>query len=158
MGAIRSYLLQIISSALICGILIRLIGNKGLLSESVKLLAGVYMALTVLNPWMNIRIGGLQDVIGDVSTNAEAATQEGKKAALSAMSDIIKQRSQAYILDKATSLGACITVEVRLSRDEVPYPVGVTISGAVSPYAKSILSSYITENLGISMEDQTWIA
>lgn len=157
MDGIREYLLQIISAALICGILLRIMGKKGMLTETVKLLAGVYMTITVLSPWVNIPTGSLEDITGDLSLDAEALAQEGKNSAQEAISAIIKERSETYILDKASSLGVSLTVEVRLTVDALPYPAGVTLSGPISPYAKSILADYISDNLGISMEDQKWI-
>lgn len=158
MDGIRSYLLQVISSALICGILIRLMGKKGLLTEAAKLLAGVYMTITVLSPWVNIRLGSLQDITGNISIDAQAAAQVGKNSAKETISEIIKERTRTYILDKATSLGVTISVDVMLNEDTVPYPTAVTLTGRVSPYAKSILTAYIVDNFGISSEDQTWIA
>ena len=157
MDDIRSYLLQIISSALICGILIHLMGKKGLLTELVKILAGIYMIITVMSPWVNIPIVRLQDITCDISAEAETAVQDGINSSREAISKIITERTQTYILDKATSLGINISVDVRLTEDMVPKPSAVTLSGPVSPYAKSILAAYIVDNFGISMEDQTWI-
>ena len=157
MDGVREYLLRLICAALVCGLLTRLMGNKGLLSELVKLLAGVCMAITVLSPWVDIPKLRLEEITRDFTFNAEAFTESGKNSAYRAMADIIKERTEAYILDKAKALGAEITVEVDLSVDEIPYPTGATLEGAISPYGKSLLSSYISENLGISMEDQTWI-
>ena len=157
MDAIGNYLLQILSTALICGILVRIMGHKGLLTETVKLLAGVCMAITILSPWVNIRLDDMQDIALDFTRDAEAAAEEGKNSARKAISDIIKSRTETYILDKASSLGVTITVEVQLTEDTVPHPAFVTLRGPVSPYAKSVLSNYISDNLGIGMEEQKWI-
>lgn len=157
MDGIRGYLLQVISSAVVCGILTRLMGNKGLLTETVKLLAGVYMVISVLSPWVDIFLWDIGDLTGDISVNAEAFTEDGKNSAYQAMADIIKSQTEAYILDKANALGAEITVEVSLGGEEFPFPAKVTLSGTISPYGRSVLSNDISENLGISMEDQTWI-
>ena len=157
MEGIRGYLLQILASALVCGILTRLMCNKGLLMETVKLLAGVYMTISVLSPWVDISFLDLGDLTGNISVNADALTEDGKISAYQAMADIIKSQTEAYILDKANALGAEITVEVGLEGEDIPLPAKVTLYGAISPYGKSVLSNDISENLGISMEDQTWI-
>jgi len=157
MDAIGNYLLRILTTALICGILVRITGDKGLLTEIVKLLAGVCMAITVLSPWVNIRLENMQDIALDFTVDAETAAEEGKNSAREAISDIIKSQTETYILDKAASLGITVTVEVQLTEDAVPYPAFVTLRGPVSPYVKSVLSNYISENLGIGMEEQKWI-
>ena len=157
MDGIRDYLLQILSSALICSILTRLMGNKGLLTEAVKLLAGIYMAISVLGPWLHLPKWDFTGLSGEITANADAITDSGKNSAYQAMADIIKAQTEAYILDKANALGASLTVEVSLTGGSVPYPHMVTLSGSISPYGKSVLITYISENLGISREDQTWI-
>ena len=156
MDSIRDYLIQIIAAALICGILTRMMGNKGLLGETVKLLAGIFLALTVLGPWVNIRLEDIRDFSADISVDGESVSAEGKNAAYAAVGDIIKARSEAYILDKAGSLGADVSVQICLTEDTLPYPSTVYISGPISPYAKSVLAGYITDHLGISLEDQIW--
>ena len=118
MEGIRTYLLQIISTALICGILIRLMGNKGLLTETVKLLAGVIMIITLLSPWVSIHLGSLEEITGNFSQNAESAVMEGKISAHEAISQIIKERSETYILDKAC-------VDRALEREEGKYDFAV---------------------------------
>ena len=158
MEDIRSYLLQVVSAGLICGILLRLVGKKGMLGETVKLLAGVYMTLTVFSPWVNVSVGSMQNFTGDISVKAEEAAQEGMNSSKYAISKIIKERTQTYILDKAASLGASISVEVTLTEDAIPHPAAVTLTGQVSPYVRSVLAAYIHENIGIGLEDQKWIA
>jgi hypothetical protein len=61
-------------------------------------------------------------------------------------------------LDKATALGAEISVQVHLSGDALPAPNGVTVEGAISPYGKTKLSGILEKDLGIPMEAQTWIS
>ncbi len=73
-----------------------------------------------------------------------------------ALSDIIKSRCEAYILDKAAGMDLSLTVEVGVSADEMPVPKTVRISGNISPYKKSKLKSILVNDLGIEEEDQTW--
>ena len=61
-------------------------------------------------------------------------------------------------MDKAESLGAELTVEVTLSDDELMVPCAVKLSGAISPYAKKVLSDTIAKDLGIQVEEQIWTA
>lgn len=157
MESIRNYLLGITAAALVCSILTRLLGSKGLLGTAVKLLAGIFMALTVVSPWVNIRLTSLGDFTQGISYDASAAAADGENSAMEAMAEIIKQQTQAYILDKAESLGAQLSVEVTVSGDDLPVPCAVRLEGQISPYAKSALSTCIAEDLGISVEEQIWI-
>lgn len=78
----------------------------------------------------------------------------GKRFADEEIEKIIIEQTQAYILDKADDFGAGLEVEVFV-KDLIP--CSVSISGPISPLAKSQLSRYISENLGIPSEEQNWI-
>ena len=82
---------------------------------------------------------------------------EGKSMAANQVADIIKSQSEAYILDKANRMGLEISVEVELDNDNNSIPSSVCISGNISPYAKKVLSEYITDCLGIAKENQKWM-
>jgi hypothetical protein len=52
---------------------------------------------------------------------------------------------------------ADIQVEVTVSTDALPIPVGVRIIGNVSPYVRTKLQQTLAEDLGIAKENQVWI-
>ena len=72
------------------------------------------------------------------------------------MSAIIKDRTEAYILDKAASMGLSLRVEVILSEEEIPKPITVKLWGTVPPYTKTRLRNWMEDTLGIGEEDQLW--
>ena len=76
--------------------------------------------------------------------------------AYQAMTELIKEKSQAYILDKAAELDASITADVTISEEELPKPLSVVISGQVSPYNRKRLESILETDLGIAKENQVW--
>lgn len=120
------------------------------------MLCGLVLAVIVLHP-----ISGLQmeDLAFDLLPSAgegERMADRGEKITRQAMADIIKSRTEAYILDKAAALEGSLTVKVTLSEDDIPVPVGVTLSGNLSPYARSQLTNVIEKDLGISKENQLW--
>lgn len=154
---IREYLIRVTAAALICGVATKLI-HKGVIGSVIKLSAGIFMALTVISPLINIQLDSIADFTFDIQSAADAAAAEGEISAREAMAQIISEQTAAYILNKAETLGAMLTVEVTVSEDEYQIPSAVKIEGSVSPYAKSVLSAYISENLGISTEEQTWIS
>ncbi len=157
MGSLQQYLLSVTGAALICGVVLRLLPKKGTAATMGKMLAGMFLAFTVIRPWGNIQLNRLEDFTGDLQVEAAQAVQAGKYETFSSLQSIIKDRCEAYILDKANALGLQLTVEVTLSTDEIPVPVAVRLQGNAGPYAKARLADRIQEDLGIDKEHQVWI-
>lgn len=154
MVAFRNYLISVTAAAMIAGIVIALTKKNGSISSIIKLLSGLFVAITILHPIVDLPLNDLQLRLDHVSFDSKEAVAYGKKAADEEMMQIITERSCAYIQEKANSLGADLQIEVFL-QDLIPSSVQIT--GAVSPYAKLRLSQYIANELGISLEDQLWI-
>lgn len=153
---IRNYLLGILAAAMICAIVTAIMGEKGPNVTLTKLIAGIFLAFTLIKPVVSMDLSGIihwTDGYGDIAAKAVAA---GESQTRKALGELIKQRTGAYILDKAQALNTALEVEVTLSDDDIPVPVAVRIKGKVSPYAKGRLQSIITEDLGIEKENQTW--
>lgn len=155
MEAIREYLLSVIAAAILSGIAVSLLGKKGTIGATVKLLSGVVMILTVAGPLADIRLDGQLALFSELTDDAYVAS--GENSAREAMAEIIKAKTEAYILDKAEELGVTLSVTVSLSQEQIPTPSAVILTGNVSPYAKQSLAQMLVEDLGISTEAQTWI-
>jgi len=156
MENIRNYLLSIIAAAIICSIITRLSENRGAQSKIIKLLCGVFLGITVISPLVELRIDDLNTYISDITLDGQDAVNEGTQIRLDALSESIKSNVEAYILDKAVSLGLELDVEVTLNEDEPPLPDSVSLTGKVSPFSKRNLTEYIEENLGIPEGRQLW--
>ena len=152
MEAIKSYLLAVTAAALICGIVGNLAG-KGNISKIVKLLCGIFMAATVIKPLVDIRLDNIYIFTHSLTVSSDFAVSQGEKFAAEEMARIIKQKTEAYILDKAKSHGAEISVEIALNNC---VPISVTIVGEVSPFVRSSLSTSIAQELNIPPEEQIW--
>lgn len=156
MESVRVYLLRITIASLSCGILASILGKKGLCGRTVKFLCGIVVILTVIGPLVNIQTEDFKRFFRDLTLNADAVTSSGQEIAINEYADIINDRVEAYILDKAESLGAKLTVEVTLSEDMPLVPCSVKLSGTISPYARKVLSDFIAKDLGINAEEQQW--
>lgn len=156
MDRIGAYLISVTAAALLSGMITRLSGG-GAVGAAVRLTAGIMMALVVVSPLVNIRLSSLAQLGSGIEQQAQQITADGENKAREELAAIITERTRSYILDKAEDLGAEIRVEVVLSQDSLPVPCAVTVYGAVSPYAKSVLSDCLEDELGILSEDQTWI-
>ena len=100
----------------------------------------------------------MKNYFDQFSISSDFAVQEGTLSAKYASSEYIKTKSEAYILDKATEMGADVNIDVVLSDDQLPVPAGITVCGAVSPYVKAKLSACIRDELGIAEDEQVWIS
>lgn len=156
MDGIREYLIQVTAAGLICGVVNTLVGKKGSVAASVRVMTVILMVVTMASPLVKLRLTGISDFLNEIRFDGSLYAQQGSQASKDAVSDIIKERTEAYILDKAASLGADIRVELALSQDELPVPVSVTIYGAVSPVGKRRLQEVIRDELGIPLEAQKW--
>ena len=152
----RQYLLSVTAAAILCAIVKGLTDKKGSPAALIKLICGIFLAITVLAPWTSINLSGLTDYMKSFTIDADAAAAEGADYAREETAAIIKSQTEAYILDKALSMGANLQVSVTLSEDTLPVPCAVTISGNISPYAKERLTLYIMDDLNIPEAQQTW--
>ncbi len=157
MNSIHKYLISIICASVICTIVNSFSGKKTANGAIIRLISGLYMAITLISPLVNIRLSDYSDYFDQFSMESSSAVSDGESAAVEEMYSIIKSKTEAYILDKAGSLDAVLDVEVTVNEDDPPVPCGVTITGSISPYSKEVLSRLIANDLGITKEDQNWI-
>lgn len=156
MESLRAYLIGLVAAAILTGIVTQLMGDKGTQGGMIKLISGLFLVFTVIAPIANIDLSGLRDFSADFSEAGEEAALIGEDITRESLAAVIKQRSEAYILDKAAGLDVELEVDVTVSDDKMPVPSAVLLRGKVSPYAKARLQSIIVQNLGIDKEKQIW--
>lgn len=156
MKAIGAYILSIACAATLVGIL-QSFFKKGSVTQLLRLIGGMYLTFTLINPITEINFNKLFETHWDVPIQGTDAAAYGQDLAQAQLQSIIKQQCEAYILDKATAYHAQLEVEVTLSQNEMPIPTAVRLQGSVSPYAKTNLQQWIQQDLGISREQQIWI-
>lgn len=157
MEEIRGYVLGIFCAAMICAVAKMLIGKEGPVAGAVCMAAGVFMILSVVRPWTTLKMPDWDLMAEGYTQQAQEICTQAQIQAQDALRVSIKQRTEAYILDKAESLGAQLVVEVSVEGAEIPVPGAVRISGRITPYAKQMLETMLTQELGIEPEEQTWI-
>ena len=156
MVSMQNYLLAVVSAAVFCAVVKRIVGNKGLHGNMIGLLTGLFMVITVISPWAKLRFDDLSVYFDGLEIEASRYVQDGESVAAIASSDIIKSQTQAYILNKAASLGLEVQVDVTLSNKDPWIPEAVTLTGTASPYLRQQLQSYIAQEIGIPEDMQTW--
>ena len=153
MGGIKTYFISICTAAACCGIITKIVPQKGSSGTIIKLLCGIFMLITFLSPVISIPIYDFWSYYEQLSQEAELISSEGEAASKKETDRVMQQQIQAYIQEKAIMLGAEVDINVSV-KDGIPY--AVTVSGAVSPYTKQSLSAYMKDQFGISTEEQLW--
>ena len=156
MEGIREYLVSVTAAALLCGIIRSLAGEKGGSGGLLGLICSIFLALTVIRPLKELDLKDISILPADLMAEAQSVSAQGAEYTREASEQIIKQRCEAYVLDKARELEAQIRVEIELSREGDPIPVSSRVTGELSPYAKGKLSRILKTDLGIPEEDQQW--
>lgn len=152
----NAYVSGVIAAAMICAIVLRFTGNKGTCGVMIRLIAGLFLAFTVISPVADLDLRGLSNFTAEFSEAGKLAAQAGQQSARQNIAEGIKAATEAYILDKAAAMDVALKVEVTLSKEDIPYPESVRLTGNVSPHAKSELQMLITRDLGIKKENQLW--
>ena len=157
MEVIASYIRGVCASGIFCAVLVQLLPEKSRISTIFRMLCGIVMVFAVVAPIRDLSLADIADDLSGIQSAKQDYIQLGEDLSREAVSAIIKERTEAYILDKAASLSGEITVDIGLSEDALPIPVSVTIHGNLSPYSRSALSTILVQELGIAKEQQTWI-
>lgn len=154
--ALREYILSVICTAIVCGVLQILVPN-GTSATLSKMISGLVITISVLSPVMNDHIIDWDNQFDHIISDSIFAVSAGENVA----SDLLKERiikdTETYILTKASELGANLSAKVDLSSEYPNQPIAVTMKGNISPYLKKQLTANIVTELGIPEEKQIWI-
>ena len=150
----RSWLLGIVLTSLAAG-LARQLAPKGREQAMVRLVGGLLLALAILRPLAGGRWEGLELEIGPLELQGAELAETYRKNQQEALSAIIAEKTEAYILDKANQLGLACTVRVTVAAGEsgIPLPVSAAVQGAYSP----ALAECMEEEVGIPAQKQIWL-
>lgn len=152
----RQYVLSVICAAAICGIVLGIV-RDGAPRAVLKILCGAFLAVTVASPLAGADFERVQSFVFPDELAAERMTASGEKMARLSLAAIIKENTEAYILDKATAQHGDLKVEITVSDDPMPIPVAAVLTGRVSPYAKSQIETILRTDLGIPKENVRWM-
>ena len=151
-AGVRQWLLGVVLTAFAGG-LARRLAPKGREQALVGLVCGLLLTLALLGPLAGLRQAEPEWAWNgpDQAALAEAYRQD-RQTALSA---VIAEKTEAYILDKADRLGLACRAAVTAAAGEsgIPLPDTVTIYGRFSPE----LAACIEEEVGIPAEKIIWL-
>ena len=154
--ALRTYLLSVSAAALLTALLEAVL-PKGSGTRIAALCCGFLMILTAVKPISGPDAEDLAQMLSRIRMESEQAATGVAVKNRELVCEIIKQRSETYILDKAAELGFRAQAEVTVTDGgEYPYPSAVTVRGNYSAGQRAALSGWISRELAIAPEEQEW--
>ena len=156
MDWVKEYILNIVAVGMITAICITLVQKNTSAGMIIKMLGGIFLVITLISPLVKIRFDDLGVLWEQISAEGDLLAQEGNDSTQEALSTVIKEDLEAYILDKADELGLTLKVTVQMDQHNAVMPQTVKLQGAASPYQKRLLSAFMEEELGITEAQQEW--
>jgi len=157
MEALGRYILSVTAAAILLSILRTIHGKKGTNAALVKLVGGLFLTFTVIVPVVDVDTGSIFSISMDLTEQGSAIAACAAADSSKQLQGIIKQRCEAYILDKALTYGVHLDVDVSLTDEEIPVPASVCLQGSISPYTKAVFGQWLEQDMGIPKEQQLWI-
>lgn len=157
---IRSWLIGMTCAAAIVAMAENLMPS-GTVRKIGKLTGALVLMLAILRPVLQLDGESFSAILSAYQINIEETAMEMGVENARLMKGIIEERTAAYILDKAHSLGieqCTIRVTARSGETERDYPVPdmVTVVGELSDEERKALSWRIEADLAIPAERQTY--
>lgn len=151
----RQYLLRVISISLLCSILPLIAGSGN--KKMLRLICSICLTIVIIGPVLDLDSElSVNDLFPDGA--AHSIAEQGKLHSIDAMAAIIKENTEAYILDKAELLGAQLHITVEVYGEEVPVPVSAILRGDITWDQRTQLEEILAGELGIPKEAQQWIS
>ena len=152
---LRDWILSMTGTALLCAAALRLT-PEGRVKPVVRLLCGVCMAAALLSPLLGAApLETYPLELQRYRARGAAIAGEGTAARRELDRDIIERETEAYILDKARSMGMPLKaarVALRWSAEGVWLPESAELTG---PY-NATLARLLEAELGIPPAAQNW--
>ena len=156
MQNLGQYILSVGLAALLIAILTEFSDKKSTTGMITRMICGLFLAFTVINPLTDLDFEILESFSEEAVQGAQPAVAAGTSLAEESMRQIIKQETEAYILDKARSLGFDLEPDVTVGDGACPVPESVRITGSIPTKSRNQLAEEFEKELGISKENQIW--
>ena len=152
MEFLRQWLLGVIACAMLVSVVQQLC-PEGSVRKLARFTGGLLLLCAMLRPLTTIELPGVDWDAGGYREAVARLELELGAAQENTMAEGIAAELEAYIEDKAESLGANVQAQVTMGTGSgAPLPERVTLRGAYS----AALAEAIEAELGVTKERQTW--
>ena len=156
MATLGRYIFSVTTAAIIFSILQSLLHKNSAAAMLVRLIGGLFLTFTVIAPVIDFDLDSILEQSWAYTSHAEDIAAAGQTIAAEQRSQRIKEQCETYIIDKAMSYQTQLDVDITLTNDEMPLPSAVLLKGNISPYVKSIIATWIQDEMGIPEDHQIW--
>ena len=149
---------SMIYTAMLCALL-TVITPEGRVKKAVKLMCSLAVIAAVLSPFLKLDMKSYSAYLSQYRNEADRIIGEAEDDSKNLNRTYIEDGCEAYILDKAESIGIVIEyVKVRAEWDTQGfwYPVSAEIVTDAGEAEKQKLSQLIEAELGIPADEQGW--
>ena len=150
------YIFSVTTAAIIFSILQSLLHKNSAAAILVRLIGGLFLTFTVIAPVIDFDLDSIFEQSWAYTSHAEDIAAAGQIIAAEQLSQRIKEQCETYIIDKAMSYQTQLDADITLTNDEMPLPSAVLLKGNISPYVKSIIATWIQDEMGIPEDHQIW--
>ena len=155
MNAFRTSLLSVASASLLTGVGLSLL-PKGRLHGVIRLVGALILIAVVVAPVIELDAQTFVSDVGEIKVDVSDIQQNAWEKSEQLFSQLIKERCESYILDRAARSGIELEVQIIMGYNDQPYPVGARLSGHISDEDKRYMSDMIEQDLGIPIRRQEW--
>lgn len=153
MAAAKEWLTAVVTVTLLLSVA-QLLIPEGILRETASFIGGLILLLALVQPLWQLELSDIRPDFSEYARTVERRQSELEAAQNTELAQRIGSETEAYISDKARSLGLALTVRVTVEPgdDGVPIPVEVELTGPRS----GELAAWLETELGLSAERQVW--
>lgn len=157
-GAVRSWLLAVITVSLLCAVADALMPS-GAVKRVGRLVCGLVLIGAILSPLAALDLEGSRLWLEDYLISVQDREAELEETVNGQTKVIIEQKLSAYIVDKAAELGLTCRarVECSLSEDGLYLPVRTEVAGSMTADVQGRLIWIIESDLGVPARSQIYV-
>ena len=151
MAALREWLTAVLATAVLLSLAERL-APEGTLRKITSLVGGLILLLVLVRPLAGLEGGDLRLDYGDQSAAVEQRRQELQAENDKTLAELIAEKTEAYISDKAAEYGLDCKAAVTVAPNGVGVPVPWSAELSCAP--SEALAEELEQALGIPRERQ----
>lgn len=153
---IRKYLLSVAAASLLTSLLPALL-PKGKIQKVESFIGSLVLILTILSPVVKLNASSIRKAMESYQIDLQDTQRGIEKKSRGVLEELISQRCEEYIWDKAAQMGLQLEIEITVGgNSEIPVPVSASMVGVCSQEDQAVLSKILEEELGIPRNKQEW--
>ncbi len=154
LNTLESYFTSLVAVALLSAV-VSCFFKEGLQKQILLCMGGILLLLIILRPITKLRPEVLEELLGNF-TDERTLHKDYETLYAEKYAQQVKQSTEHFVSQKAQELGAWVNVRVELTQEEFPVPEKIEIYGSLTGDQLAQLKRYVTDSIGIPVENQTW--